>query len=378
MSMNIKITLAVALAGLLTVVALPSYSDHVQITISLTSGTEDECVPLDPCVSLSAATLDIGGEIIWANDGSEVVTITSGDAGDHHAGYDFGPIDLAPGQTYSRIFQEVGEIQFHLVDHPWMAGSITVVSEEHTHDEKNTYEDSGDHMHAAIEAEEPIAVGIDVTIEDGGGVNVNIMTQGWVLAPENVNGDHIPGEGHAHIYVDGVKSRVYTPYYHIPGLEAGSHHIRVTLNANNHADIHVNGFPVEAVATVVVPEYDPKDESAPVNGTTSISIEAVTHTDTKSGYNLEVGVTDFVISGEGVNGNHVDGEGYAVISIDDEYFNRLYGDWINIPALEVGTHTITVSLFAYDHSPYHWDGEPIETSIVVEVSDHDDEDTHMH
>ncbi len=373
MLMRIKVISATVLAVLLAVAAAPSYSDHVQITISLVSGTEDECAYSVTCVSLSAATLDVGGEIIWANDGSETITLTSGESGDHHAGDDFGLLDLAPGQTYSRIFNEAGEINFHIVDSPWMAGSITVVSdEEHTHDE-----DSDGHMHATMEASEPLAIGIDVAIEDGSGINIHILTEGWRWAPENVNEDHVPGEGHAHIYVDGVKTRAYTPYYHIPGLEAGSHHIRVTLNANSHDDMYVNGFPVEAVATVIVDEDDHEHEPVPVDGTALMSIDATAHVDAKSGYNLEVEVTDFVISGEGVDGEHVPGEGYVVVSIDGEYHNRLYGDWIQIPALEPGAHTITVSLFAYDHSPYHWDGEPIETSVTVEVSDHDDSD-HMH
>lgn len=364
---------ATVLAVLLAVAAAPSYSDHVQITISLVSGTEDECASSVTCVGLSAATLDVGGEVIWANDGSETITLTSGESGDHHAGDDFGPLDLNPGQTYSHIFNKAGEINFHIVDSPWMAGSITVVSdEEHTHDE-----DSGGHMHATMEASEPLAIGIDVAIEDGGGINIHTMTEGWRWAPENVNEDNVPGEGHAHIYVDGVKTRAYTPYYHIPGLEAGSHHIRVTLNANNHADMYANGFPVEAVAIVIVDEDDHEHEPTPVDGTTMMSVNATAHVDAKSGYNLEVEVTDFVISGEGVDGEHVPGEGYVVVSIDDTYHNRLYGDWLHIPALEPGTHTITASLFTYDHNPYHWDGEPIETSVTVEVSDHDDSD-HMH
>lgn len=373
--MTIQTISATVLTVLLVVAAVPSYSDHVQITISLVSGTEDECANSVTCVSLSAATLDVGGEIIWANDGSETFTLTSGEYGDHHAGDDFGPLDLDPGQTYSRIFSEAGEINFHIVDSPWMAGSITVVSdEEHTHDEG-----SDDHMHNTVEASEPLAIGIDVAMEEDGGINVHIVTEGWRWTPENVDEDHVPGEGHAHIYVDGVKTRAYTPYYHIPGLEAGSHHIRVTLNANNHDGMYANGFPVEAVATVIVDEddHDHEHEPAPVDGTALMSINATAHVDAKSGYNLEVDVTDFVISGEGVDGEHVSGEGYAVVNIDDTYYNRLYGDWIQIPVLEPGTHTITVSLFAYDHSPYHWDGEPIETSVTVKVSDHDDSD-HTH
>lgn len=370
--MNKKITLATALAGLLVglLVIAPSYADHTQITISLVSDTEYECAHSGACVSLSEATLDVGGEIIWANDGSDIITLTSGYAGDMYAGEDFGPIKLEPGQTYSRIFEEGGEISFHLVDHPWMTGSITVVSDDH--------DDSDGHMHATLEAEEPLALSIDVAVENGGGINIHTITQGWRWTPENVNQDHTPSEGHAHVYVDGIKQRMYGPYHHIPGLEAGSHHIRVTLNANTHDEIYANGFPIEAAATIIIPEHGHTDEPTPIDGTAAMSVEIMAHADAKSGYNINVNVTDLVLSGEGTDSSHVEGQGYAILSINGEYHNRLYTDWLNIPALEQGVHTITVTLFANDHSPYHWNGEPIETSIIVEASDHADEDDHYH
>lgn len=369
--MNAKITLAAALAGLLAVAAIPSYSDHVQITISLMPGTEAECTGSNTCVGLSAATLDVGGEIIWSNDGSESVTLTSGEAGSHHAGEDFGPVSLDPGQTYSLMFHEAGELKFHLVDHPWMTGVITVVSDEdHSHgDSTDDSMEAGDHTHAGLEAEGPLAVSIDAVIEDGGAINMHIATEGWTWTPENVNEEHVPGEGHAHIYVDGIKSLVYGPYHHIPALEPGSHHIRVALNANTHAEIHANGFPAEAVAVVAVPEHEHEHEPTPVTGTASMSIEATAHHDPNGGYNLQVNATDFAVSGENVNGDHVDGEGYVMVGIDGEQYTRLYGHWLSIPALEPGTHTITVSLFTNDHNPYQWDDEPIDATITVEAPD---------
>lgn len=376
------ITLAAVLAGLLAVAAVPSYSDHVQIIISLVPGTEAECTGAGTCVSLSAATLDAGGEVIWSNDGSGPVTLTSGDVGSGNAGEDFGPLTLEPGQTYSRMFHEAGEFSFHLVDHPWMAGAITVVSDEgHAHE--GTTGDSmeaGGHSHATLDAEGPLAIGIDAEVEAKGGVNVHIMTEGWTWTPENVNEEHVPGEGHAHIYVDGVKSRVYGPYHHVPDLEPGSHHIRVTLNANTHDDMYANGFPVEAAAVVVVPERDPDDDPgpAPVDGTASMSIEATAHVDAKDGYNLEVAVTDFVISGENINGDHIDGEGYAMVSIDGEPYNRLYGNWLQLPSLEPGMHIITVGLFSNNHAPYQWNGEPVEATITVHATESDDSSGHGH
>ncbi len=389
--MNTKnaITLAAVLAGLLAVAAVPSYSDHLQVIVGLTPGTEAECAGASACISMTAAGLDVGdaavldagGEVIWSNDGSGPITLTSGDAGSDQTGEDFGPLTLNPGQTYSRIFNEGGEFSFHLVDYPWIAGAITVVSEEeHTHEHTGDSMEAGEHSHAMVDAEGSLAIGIDAVVEAKGGVNVHIMTEGWTWTPENVNEEHVPDEGHAHIYVDGVKSRVYGPYYHIPELEPGSHHIRVTLNANTHADMYVNGFPAEAVAMVVVPEHDNVDDPAPslVAGTASMSVEATAHVDVKGGYNLEVTVTDFVISGENINGDHVDGEGYVMVSIDGEPYNRLYGNWLQLPSLEPGMHTITVGLFSNNHAPYHWNDEPVEMTITVHATEGDDSSGHGH
>ena len=95
--MNTKntITLTAVLAGLLAAAAVPSYSDHAQIIISLVPGTEAECTGADACISLSAATLDVGGAVIWSNDGSVSITLTSGGAGSDHA-EDFEPLMLEP------------------------------------------------------------------------------------------------------------------------------------------------------------------------------------------------------------------------------------------------------------------------------------------
>ena len=94
----------------------------------------------------------------------------------------------------------------------------------HAHDGHAHADAHGGSAHAAmshepLESEIPVMVAIEADVEDGGGVNVRIGALNWNWAPQNVNAAHIPGEGHAHIYVNGEKlNRVYGPYYHIPGL----------------------------------------------------------------------------------------------------------------------------------------------------------------
>ena len=137
--------------------------------------------------------------------------------------------------------------------------SVTKVA-EHGHGDDASASASDHHAameHEALESEVPISVSITTTVDDEGGVDVQVLTEGWRWTPDNVDGEHIAGEGHAHIYVDGVKiDRVYGPSYHLEGLAPGERQIRVTLNANSHEELTYGGKSVEAVAVIVVPETE--------------------------------------------------------------------------------------------------------------------------
>ena len=110
------------------------------------------------------------------------------------------------------------------------------------------------HGDDAIAVAAPAAVAVSATPDGSGGLNVAIDAEGWRWAPERVNEAHRPGEGHGHIYVDGVKvNRVYGPNYHLAGLEPGERHIRVTLNANSHNGLTVDGQALAAALVVTVP-----------------------------------------------------------------------------------------------------------------------------
>lgn len=380
--MNLNKILTATLIGLIAVVVTSANADHPQVTINLVPDTEENCTATGMCVQPSDVSIDAGGEIILSNDGTVSISIYW-----HHQDANADPITLNPGQTFAMKFNEAGAYQFSSTTHSWMGGMVTVVGGDADHVDAGGHDESGGHSHMTAESDIPLGVDIDITVEETGGLNVHIMTDGFRWAPENVNGADAPGEGHAHLYVDGVKNRVYGPHYYINPLEPGSHHIRVTLNTNSHADLTVNGFGVESTAMVVVPEYDHHMKApakSPVNGTESMSVDATAHVDTKSGYNLEVTLEDFVLSAQNVNGDHTPGEGYVKVAIDGQYHTRLYENWLKIPVLEPGTHTIMASLFSNDHAPYHWDGNPIETSITVQVPDdggshaHESDSSHGH
>ena len=85
------------------------------------------------------------------------------------------------------------------------------------------------------------------------GWNLHIVTTGFRFAPESVNAPHRPGEGHAHVYVDGKKvARIYGPRFHLGTLPPGRVTLSVTLNANDHSALAVAGRPLTAEKTITV------------------------------------------------------------------------------------------------------------------------------
>ena len=102
---------------------------------------------------------------------------------------------------------------------------------------------------------------VEITVEPDpmGGFNVHTVTGNFRWAPEHASGDHVPGEGHAHVYVDGEKlSRVYSEWFFIGpmAMEPGMHEVTVTINGNDHNQYAADGEPVEATVTVEAMEMD--------------------------------------------------------------------------------------------------------------------------
>ncbi|MWB76402.1 hypothetical protein GLS40_00035 [Pseudooceanicola sp. 216_PA32_1] len=105
-----------------------------------------------------------------------------------------------------------------------------------------------------IETGTPVpSVSAEVMPEGGGGLNIHISLENFAFAPDKVNGPATPGEGHAHIYVNGVKElRAYGPWVNIAGLKPGPAEVRITLNANSHEQLAHDGQPIEATYQVTV------------------------------------------------------------------------------------------------------------------------------
>ncbi|MEH7382936.1 hypothetical protein V7138_20900 [Bacillus sp. JJ1533] len=84
---------------------------------------------------------------------------------------------------------------------------------------------------------------------------LEINTEHFKFEPKKAGSNVITfNEGHAHIYLNGKKiNRLYGQFYHLDKLPSGKHHIKVTLNGNNHGVFMVNGEEVAYRETVHIP-----------------------------------------------------------------------------------------------------------------------------
>ena len=116
-------------------------------------------------------------------------------------------------------------------------------------------QESIDHSGQVVVSDTTAVPEVSFTVEKDSlsGWNVHITTPNFEFTPENFGKDHVPGEGHAHLYIDGKKeARLYSRWYHIPNLLPGKHTLRVTLNANNHDEYVFDNKVISAEETITV------------------------------------------------------------------------------------------------------------------------------
>ena len=124
----------------------------------------------------------------------------------------------------------------------------TLVSAEETH--KHEHSHHGKQEVSGYDAVPTLK--LDAIKDTASGWNLHLITENFTFTPENIDQVVDKPEGHAHVYVDGVKiSRIYGAWFHLTGLTPGPHSIRVSLNANDHSEFVLNGKPIDAKIDVV-------------------------------------------------------------------------------------------------------------------------------
>ncbi|MBX9738660.1 MAG: hypothetical protein K2X62_01225 [Beijerinckiaceae bacterium] len=136
------------------------------------------------------------------------------------------------------------------------SNGITLDGHDHAdnaHHEGHTGSDVHDHgamLNLPAEASAP-TLDLHLTPDPSSGWNLHMVTENFAFSPRNASLAHIPGEGHAHVYIDGVKlGRFYGPWVHLDNLPEGDVTVEVTLNANDHRLLGVNGRPLSETVTI--------------------------------------------------------------------------------------------------------------------------------
>lgn len=85
------------------------------------------------------------------------------------------------------------------------------------------------------------------------GWQIDIQAKDFEFRKDLIDGLHIPGTGHGHLYVNGLKlGRVYDSTAQIGALPPGRHAIQITLNTNDHRAYVVGNDPVRTTVFVDV------------------------------------------------------------------------------------------------------------------------------
>jgi len=80
------------------------------------------------------------------------------------------------------------------------------------------------------------------------GWNIYVQVDNFRFAPERASQPHRPGEGHAHLYLNGKKvARMYSNWYHIPELIRDQNEIKITLNSNDHRTFTIGSQVIEKI-----------------------------------------------------------------------------------------------------------------------------------
>ncbi|MFD6182183.1 hypothetical protein [Streptomyces goshikiensis] len=103
----------------------------------------------------------------------------------------------------------------------------------------------------------------------------------------------------------------------------------------------------------------------PAEGAPEVRVSA--RPDTEDGWNLQLTVRNFRFTPDSTGGAALPGVGHAHLELDGRKLARLYGPWFHLSAAQVpeGAHTLTVRLYADDHTAWAVAGKPVEASVPL-------------
>ncbi|MFF4370985.1 hypothetical protein [Streptomyces sp. NPDC001594] len=96
-------------------------------------------------------------------------------------------------------------------------------------------------------------------------------------------------------------------------------------------------------------------------------VRLTTRPDSEDGWNLQLAVANFRFTPDSTGGAALPGAGHAHLELDGHKLARVYGPWFHLPAAQVpeGAHTLTVRLYADDHTAWAVAGKPVEATAQL-------------
>ncbi|MDX2392414.1 hypothetical protein NJL88_20610 [Streptomyces sp. DK15] len=103
----------------------------------------------------------------------------------------------------------------------------------------------------------------------------------------------------------------------------------------------------------------------PAQGAPEVGLSA--RPDSEDGWNLQLAVKNFRFTPDSTGGGALPGAGHAHLELDGRKLARVYGPWFHLPAAQVpqGPHTLTVRLYADDHTAWAVAGKAIQAAAPL-------------
>ncbi len=170
------------------------------------------------------------------------------------------------------------------------------------HDE---HDDAMDHEHGGdvVDVAESDAPTVELLAVAGSIYEYDIKLENLEFGPDADEAEHVPGEGHFHLLVDGVKiKRFFELHVTVDELEPGDHRIEVEVNANDHAPYAIDGVPIRSGVNITV-EGDAGDATSIDVGYVGGSVETASdRVQVELGSKVVVSITSDVAESVHVHG----------------------------------------------------------------------------
>ena len=133
----------------------------------------------------------------------------------------------------------------------------------------NAHSNGAMSIHEVSKDSAPTAL-LEIKKDPTGGFNVHVKTTNFSWRPEMASMKHVPGEGHAHVFLDGRKiMRIYNEWFHLNTFQfakrSGEQLLSVEFVGNDHAPYTIQGSPVgdTQIVDVLSDEIQPAKSQIP-------------------------------------------------------------------------------------------------------------------